>query len=129
MKYRQGYVSNSSSSSFIVAYDSINIGKACETCGHVNRDFSDIIRQSSSCETEIERESIYKIKENVKNNFFCYENDDSLQKEIYDKIDEYDKKGWDIIDFSLDYEDQYIKEEMKALLDKGKLIEIYDNEN
>ena len=47
MKFRQGFVSNSSSSSYIIAYKKSN-GGACPTCGHIQLDFIQYFQNHST---------------------------------------------------------------------------------
>lgn len=65
MKTRGGFVSNSSSSSFIIAY---KVGDKCSYCGRSDIDISDVIRMKEGydSDTDIEAEGISEIQDKMR---------------------------------------------------------------
>lgn len=72
MKLRTGFVSNSSSSSFIIAYN-----KEQNKCPHCGRCDTDIVKMIKECtdndgDTEVQVEGIEEVIEYIKENWFDY---------------------------------------------------------
>jgi hypothetical protein len=64
MKIRDGFVSNSSSSSFIIAY---KVGDPCSHCGRSNIDMSDIIKKVNyNNSVDVEAEGIDEIQNKMR---------------------------------------------------------------
>jgi len=84
MKIRNGFVSNSSSSSFIIDFK--NESKPCECCGRTGLNIEEIkkmIDMSYYCDSEILSEGKEATIERIKEDWKISYNDD---KELFDKI-------------------------------------------
>jgi hypothetical protein len=109
MKFRSGFVSNSSSSSFIIAQ---KMSGYCEHCGRSDPDIFSILRDSS-CEDN-------NAFEEWRDNIFM----DDLSAEELAKIESFEEKeGFKVFYVEISYHDQ----SMNDLIQKSKDIEIlYD---
>ena len=102
MKQRAGYVSNSSSSSFIL------VVKPSDVCPHCGRKDSDkdelisIIEGSSWCDTEMIGEGMDAVRDLLSN---YYEED--YKKDILEKVEECVGEG-DIIVCDISYHDNFV---------------------
>lgn len=154
MKQRNGFVSNSSSSSFIVAYET---SLPCPHCGRSDKDFADMIRASGDIyeDTYIirtyagdildnlnEQVNIYKrnvkelSKENPRNKIGTYtgsnwtvgqeiesaEEQIKIHKEAIAKVEEYMKKQWKVIEFSVSNHSSEIYEHIRNNEEKLVII-------
>jgi len=154
MKQRNGFVSNSSSSSFIVAYET---SPPCPHCGRSDTDFADMIRASGDISENTyiirkyagdildnlnEQVNIYKrnikelSKENPQNKIGTYtgsnwtvgqeiesaEEDMRIHKETIAKVEEYMKKQWRVIEFSISNHASEIYEHIRNNEDKVVVI-------
>jgi hypothetical protein len=128
MKYRQGFVSNSSSSSFIIAYNQKTIGNECKTCGHITNDFTDFLSKSNNEDTELRSEDTDNIKAFIKDEcFMYYENAEEQIKKALSIVEKLSEEGWKMIECDIAYEDTFIEQELRSLVTQGNIIIIYEN--
>lgn len=129
MKTRNGFVSNSSSSSFIIALKKVNI--PCPHCGRKDPDFLDIIEQSESNRTS---------KSHVENlitqdTIDCLVNeqdwiDAEHYKELKKSIAKYrDNNEWIIANVTISHHDNHIRETLYDMVDNGNAEVLYTTEN
>lgn len=126
MKIRNGFVSNSSSSSFIVAYKK----EVCPCCGRSNADIVNMImsdERSYDCDTDI-----IKGKTNVHDHITKGVLDSDYNREFIikytEKLKNIDENIYEVISFDLDYGSGNVLGVMQTMKDKGNLIVIYDEE-
>ena len=119
MKYRAGYISNSSSSSFIIVVKPTDI---CPHCGRKDSDKDELIsliEQSTWCDTEMSGEGMEAVKELV-----SYYYDDNYKEEIISKAEKAVGDG-DLIVCNVSYHDDFILDKIK----NSKNIVIVNKEN
>lgn len=99
MKIRQGFVSNSSSSSFIVSISENK--KPCPTCGHVEKNIVDYFRSG---------EDTY-VRAEGKSSVISYVSDWGYNKKFFDKIEKaIDSCGTDVALVSCNRSNEGLKE-------------------
>jgi len=108
MKTRNGFVSNSSSSSFII---SVKTSKKCKHCGHKLIDILDKIRlaSESSFDNSVNAEGL---KEVI--NFYAVDKDDSNDVKMLEKIKKFHAahKSETIAAVSISYHDTRLLDEL-----------------
>jgi hypothetical protein len=103
MKKRNGLVSNSSSSSFIIALKNSS-ADVCECCGRGGENPLDMVEALlSGCESEIDRSGSEEVVKYIKDNWF---DDDDEYAELIKSIKEKTSEGFEIASVSIDYNDE-----------------------
>ena len=102
MKVRSGFVSNSSSSSFVVAVSKTEIGKSCKCCGRSDVDFEKVLNGLHFFrETEVTAVGYRFVIEALEDTEECYldisrEDSISLRSELKEYKDENSWGGYDV---------------------------------
>ena len=122
MKIRNGFVSNSSSSSFIIALKKEK-NEVCPTCGRKDENFFDRISQSDNDDNHV----LSRGKDNILNNFSNV-NDKETTKEIKKKISKYNETEYDFGYISISYHDENLLNEMERLSNNGKLVVVHSGD-
>ena len=123
MKAREGFVSNSSSTSFIVAVK--DEPEKCPRCGRGDPDILDLIesRSNYSCDNEVDARGFDGIKEDLQDWFW---GDDNKQKEVLKKAEEYDgKEGWELASISISYHDELLRDAVENMIEAGNMVVFY----
>ena len=117
MKTRQGFVSNSSSTSFIVAFKK-DVNK-CDHCGRSDPDFLRILKEmldkNWSEDSIIENIGIESV-------LFALEHPDFSEprKDIIDAVKEYSNKpDWTVAQFSISYHDDFLNDLLSGIEKSG----------
>jgi len=133
VKIRDGFVSNSSSSSFVVAY---NNSDKCKTCGRSDHDLYDIIESkynaSYSCseETKCLANGLDEVIEYINDNFFKYsDNREESIKEMEDKIRNVmdNRSGWELLLCDVSYHDNIVNKIILEKEENNTLIKIWSD--
>jgi hypothetical protein len=114
MKKRKGFISNSSSSSFIIA---ITESKPCKHCGGSNVDILSIFNElgnHGSCESCVDAKGKEETIKHINQTWFS----DNTKKDILDKINKI--KGKTVAAISVSYHDDFLQDIIK----NSKNIEI-----
>ena len=123
MKTRNGFVSNSSSSSFILALKSTEV---CPHCGRSDETLLEAVercgeRNDDNCVNGVGAEHIlYEINRSERNGYHV---SDSFKK----KIKSYkNKRAWTVVDVSVSYHCQELNDKIKRMVKDGNAIMIGD---
>ena len=125
MKERMGLVSNSSSSSFIIAYKAE--GNVCECCGRGDIDIIDHINNSSTyMDNDVNAEGENSVLDSINqeiNSGWCSDIEES--RELIDIVKSKSKEGYQIASVSISYHDDFLNSE----INNSKNIEILRGED
>jgi hypothetical protein len=129
MKTRIGYVSNSSSSSFIIAYNPQF--PICETCGSSLKTLMDVLKGYDGCnETEITFDVVNILEEyetDIQYNIdHGWEQDNEDSNKIVEDIKKVakDQPGYEFMELKIDYNDNFIRDIVQANINDGNFIEV-----
>lgn len=124
MKTRNGFVSNSSSTSFVVAFKKrYKEVDECSLCGNRCVDVSDFTRYLDkggidwSEETKMDADDTKDTIKHVKE--YCSE---KYSKPLLEKIDEYNNEEWDVMAFRISYHDAIAPILFEGLVKNGRAV-------
>ena len=129
MKTRNGFVSNSSSSSFIIAIKKTNI--PCPHCGRKDPDFLDMVENSSIYNEDDNRIDARETEETLK---YIEDNEKGwVEAEEYKKIEDglsknKNNKEWNIVDITLSNHDTSLRETLDNMVTSGNAEIIWKSE-
>ena len=125
MKIRLGFVSNSSTSSFIIALKKAE-NDPCPHCGRKDPSFLDLVDKFKDEDTHVIARGKEEVIKDLQNNVDFYE-PEKLQ-ELKDKILSYSDQEYDVACISVSYHDDTLPYEMDMLEKHGKLVKLYGYE-
>lgn len=128
MKIRNGFVSNSSSSSYVIAIKVTN--EACPHCGRKDPDFLDVIDRAEGYDSDrshVNAKGIENVIEYWKTDKASWFDEDGC-KEILKKLEKYkyDVTDWTVADIQICYHDDTLKTIFNNMRSSGNLKVIYD---
>ena len=128
MKIRNGFVSNSSSSSFIIAYKS---GTLCPTCGHNSGDFMEIVRSRlDHTDNRISSEGYMDVRDEIINMFtdqveWTDKTEKILKEEletILEIMNSLKSKGFNFASIGVSYHDEDLSQQLHQAANGNSLV-------
>jgi hypothetical protein len=128
MKTRNGFVSNSSSTSFFIAIDEKKMKKKCPKCGNQPIDIFEAIDRVSSWddESDVEALGFDKVMANLQEDGRWFMRDDE-KKELIDKFTKANKEGKNVAIIEISYHDKTLNAIYSNLREAG-IIETFRSE-
>lgn len=130
MKIRSGFVSNSSSSSFIIA---VKNTVECSHCKRKDKNFLDIVEAVGGDgyeETKVSARGYSNVVEWIKNSSNYVYEDETERKRwdvVFEKIEKADKSGHEIGSIEISYHDGFANEELDRQLNHESVEKIWSN--
>ena len=126
MKTRNGFVSNSSSSSFVIAIRK-DVNK-CEHCGRSDPNLIDLIDTSDSYKTEVRARGFDDVMSEME-----YRTEWNFQKEVVEKyiseLDKYsDPDKWFVAEITISYHDEMFNNLLTELEERDSVVVVYKEE-
>jgi len=128
MKHRIGFVSNSSSTSFIIAFKVP--GEICECCGRKDINIVRTVENSSCGDDEVDRYGAIEVIAELENRIEelkCYNPKEEYVVETQNLIEEIkckEKEGYEIAEVSISYHNEFLNDEIR----KSKSVVILKEE-
>jgi len=125
MKTRVGFVSNSSSSSYIIAFDTSRVLDKCPHCGRGDVSVLELIERASSSnrdDNQVEATGMANILAHIKGSYF---DDFKLPEQVIVDMRNYEDKKWKLAYISVSYHDDTIKDALENMLAAGTAKKIY----
>ena len=127
MKTRYGFVSNSSSTNFIVAFKNINI--PCPHCGRKDPDFLDLLEKSGSSKNQIYARTTKKTLALIKVDEQTFM-DVKEYRDLKKSIDKYKNNNeWDVAAISLSYYDDQLKKTLNDMVASQSAIILHESKD
>ena len=129
MKTRNGFVSNSSSASFVIAFEDRD---KCPTCGHSPMNLITLLDMSycdyNSESTEIKSRNYEETLKSIRDGDI-YVNEEE-QEALIEKINQFQKEyqNWEIIACSICYNSPLVDKFIKEKTENGSLITLWGDE-
>jgi len=134
MKTRFGFVSNSSSSNYIIV---LKVQKASEKCPHCGRsdpnphNFLEILERSKACDSQVNAVGIDDIiKERLEWNYLGESLGEEHERKVaeFRKIlEKYDNGEFIIADVDISYHDEITKDVFNEMRERGDIVVIHDS--
>ena len=127
MKIRNGFISNSSSSSFIVAID-ISKNRPCKCCGRTDPNFIDAVNRSSASfdDNDVNADGYKNVVHYI--NEMEYSEQEWKDK-ITTKLKPYkNEKKWKVVDIRLSYHDETLSIMLENMISAKTAVLVYDAE-
>ena len=123
MKNRNGFVSNSSSTSFIVALKKTNI--PCPYCGRKDPGLLDLIERAeghNDDDTHVITSTTVETLDGIMESEF-------VSQEVKNKVKEYEHKSdWEVVQFCISYHEDALRDILDSLDKSGSAIILDSNE-
>ena len=130
MKTRSGFVSNSSSASFIVA---VKKNEKCPTCGRSDVDFLDLVEAMGTNadyeDTELKARGAQEIWNRWKKDILQYSDDEQKKRytDLFGLMQEAEQKGYKVGEVEISYHDSSTENLMREMQSRGSLVMIWSD--
>jgi len=130
MQIHAGFISNSSSTSFIIATKGTN---PCKHCGRSDPDFIDLVSRMthdySSDATEVEEQGVDHVIDKLKEENNYYPNEPRYDKALIKKISSFkDKPEFKVAIIQISYQDEETLKLYNQGKETGSIIELHNEE-
>ena len=130
MKLRTGFVSNSSSASFVVA---VKQGEKCPHCGRSDVDFLDLVEQIGAKadyeDTELKTRGAQQVWNKWESDIFPFCGDEEKKRfeSVFGLMVEAEHKGYKVGEVEISYRDQTTENLMNDLAGRKSLVVIWSD--